>query len=391
MLLTIQSHISDGGFSRVYLAVVENSDKRVALKKAHITKYVKNSQLRHEAALLLHLRGHPSIPQVFAWGRSQYYEYLALEILGDSVSTVASNPDKPLTLANLVALICQMDLECRDQLDAIEHVHSRYITHADIKPGNFLFDQHSQDGRIRLIDFGLSIPNRDLVTLAHIPETEARSLRGTSRYASIPVHMHRICARRDDMESLAYTIVKLLRGSLPWHALDDHNAICRMKQAWSGPSLCAGYPSVFGEFVQYTRGIRFDEAPRYARWRAAFRSLVPSGSDSYVPTDATEPYVGKEFLKGDEGNLTGSGEDIRDAPHTDSSVGNSLPSSDDDWSPTSSWADPINIRNAHLVGDEQKAVRDSLEGFDEPPGRGTEFSSLSQRSAVQVVEVMEPL
>lgn len=40
--------------------------------------------------------------------------------------------------------------------------------------------------------------------------------RGTIRYASVHAHLGRIASRRDDMESLAYTLVFLLAGCLPW-------------------------------------------------------------------------------------------------------------------------------------------------------------------------------
>lgn len=39
------------------------------------------------------------------------------------------------------------------------------------------------------------------------------------RYASVHAHLGRIGSRRDDMESLAYTLVFLLRGRLPWQGL----------------------------------------------------------------------------------------------------------------------------------------------------------------------------
>ena len=40
--------------------------------------------------------------------------------------------------------------------------------------------------------------------------------RGTIRYASCHAHLGRTGSRRDDLESLAYTLIFLMRGRLPW-------------------------------------------------------------------------------------------------------------------------------------------------------------------------------
>ena len=40
--------------------------------------------------------------------------------------------------------------------------------------------------------------------------------RGTIRYASVHAHLGRAVSRRDDLESLAYTLLFLLDGELPW-------------------------------------------------------------------------------------------------------------------------------------------------------------------------------
>lgn len=83
----------------------ENSpQKLIALKKARTTKLVISPVLRHEACVLFKMRGkcvttaesfsapnsrmstdHSSIPKLYAWGKSKWYEYLAIELLGPCI------------------------------------------------------------------------------------------------------------------------------------------------------------------------------------------------------------------------------------------------------------------------------------------------------------------
>lgn len=49
--------------------------------------------------------------------------------------------------------------------------------------------------------------------------------RGTVRYASVHAHLGRTASRRDDLESLAYTLIFLHRGRLPWQGFQVHTLV----------------------------------------------------------------------------------------------------------------------------------------------------------------------
>ena len=55
--------------------------------------------------------------------------------------------------------------------------------------------------------------------------TRARAV-GTVRYASVANHERRALGRRDDLESLAYMLVYLRTGSLPWRKVERRRSPC---------------------------------------------------------------------------------------------------------------------------------------------------------------------
>lgn len=90
-----------------------------------------------------------------------------------------------------------------------------------------------------LIDFGLSVSYLDGDTGEHYKEnTNANynSVVGTALFASINAHMGQDLSRRDDIESLVYTLIYLCNGTLPWKNInikkkkERHQIIMYMKE-----------------------------------------------------------------------------------------------------------------------------------------------------------------
>jgi serine/threonine protein kinase len=94
--------------------------------------------------------------------------------------------------------------------------------------------------KIFLIDFGLSVPFVDDNDV-HLPQQEHNynTVVGTALFASINAHQGKNLSRRDDIESLVYTLIYLLTGKLPWKSInikkkrERHEIIMYMKEEMS--------------------------------------------------------------------------------------------------------------------------------------------------------------
>ncbi|KAI1792270.1 kinase-like domain-containing protein [Ganoderma leucocontextum] len=340
-----------------------------AMKKTPVTNHVRHPMLLHEACALVLLGEHPGIPKVVGWGRSQYFEYLVMERLGPNLEdTVNKIGATQLTQRNLVILICQM-------LVVVEHVHESGIVHCDLKPRNFVFGTGENTGRLHLIDFGLSRPWID-PTGQPFPEESNCGFRGTTQFASRNVHLRHTPSRRDDMESLAYIVVKLLMGTLPWADTRSDDELLSIIYAHTGSTLCQGYDDVFAQFVDYARSLQYEDTPRYQYWRCAFRQLIPGLSEdaSFDPDDASEPRVGvqKNFDRLRSENWPKPAKRTDSDPFLESVLGGdsrSLDGGRHGFIPNlgSTWSCGEAIRAGDLFGDEFAIVKANLEFIDAPP------------------------
>ena len=141
--------------------------------------------------------------------------------------------------------------------------------------------------QVFIVDYGLAKKYRDSRTRAHIPYREDKSLTGTARYASINAHLGIEQSRRDDMESLGYVFMYFLRGSLPWQGLkagnkkQKYDKISEKKMSTPVESLCKNFPAEFAMYLNYCRGLRFEEAPDYMYLRQLYRILCRTLNHTY--------------------------------------------------------------------------------------------------------------
>lgn len=80
------------------------SGRAVALKKSRCSLVIKKPHLRHESRILQLLQSHPAIPVIYGYAHLPHFEYMAMELLGPSVSKLQPDGTRisPKTVVSVV-------------------------------------------------------------------------------------------------------------------------------------------------------------------------------------------------------------------------------------------------------------------------------------------------
>lgn len=109
---------------------------------------------------------------------------------------------------------------------------------------------------------------------------------GTARYCSVNTHMTWEQSRRDDLESIGYILMYLLRGILPWQNIkavktDKYTLIGQRKKMIITEQLCHGFPVEFSTYLNLVKALDFEEEPKYSEYRHMFKALFDRLGYSY--------------------------------------------------------------------------------------------------------------
>jgi len=229
---------ASGSFSYVFRALDNKTLTEVAVKIENSSS-VKHSMLAREYTFYDLLSETEGIPKVIWFGEFRKRTALVLPYLGEELSAKLSLCKGTFTAstATLIAL---------DTLRILKSLHLKGVVHRDLKPENILTSRTGD--RIYLIDFRLVTFYIDPETGRRKVPVSSKSLAGTPRFASIAGHNGTSQAPKDDIESLLYLVLYLIKGRLPWQSLkgsrrEVYKEICTIKRTMAIEKICEGAPT----------------------------------------------------------------------------------------------------------------------------------------------------
>ena len=262
-------HLCKGAFCDIYAGINILTKEKVAIKVEERYKMDKN--LETECYFLFSLKG-LGIPKVISFGHNKEYDILVMPLLGKSLHEIQSTQNFNFEFKDICLMAIQM-------IERIQWVHSQKIIHRDIKPDNFLIGLDDPN-IIYLIDFGLSKKYRSSITGNHIKCTRIKKFVGSLRYASINALRLREQSRRDDLESIGYMLIYLIKGKLPWDNIKIDNKrtsylkFSQYKKNISPELLCNNLPEEFLDYIKYVRNLNFEDEPDYNYLKSLFQIML---------------------------------------------------------------------------------------------------------------------
>ena len=285
----ILGFLGAGGMGEVYKAHDNRLQRVIALKTLAAEKVADEDRKRRfliEAQAASKLN-HPNIVAIYDVSEENGVYFIAMEyVAGATLEQANTSHGLPLKYAMKYAA---------EIADAIVVAHSAGIIHRDLKPANIII---TDDGRVKLLDFGLAkliepaVPAADLETAAG--RTVPGIIMGTAAYMSPEQAEGRELDGRSDIFSFGLVLYEMLCGQRAFHGDSWISTLAAILHNEPRPlrDIKAAIPLSIEQHV--TRCLRKDPAQRFQTMlevRQALAEAVSSAVASQVVTKQEVPSI----------------------------------------------------------------------------------------------------
>lgn len=208
----IERMIGAGGMGEVYGATQLNLGRKVALKVLRPELAAQEgalSRFEREAKVAAQL-DHPNAVEIYDYGKSQGYVYLAMELLnGAPLRAFVDEHLPPLPLPRIVRIVSEV-------AGVLVKAHAIGLVHRDLKPDNVFLEPPVVPGaeeRVVVVDFGLAFIDGagDIGRL-----TREGQVTGTPDYLSPEQSLGRNVGPPSDLYALGCMLYEMLCGRVPF-------------------------------------------------------------------------------------------------------------------------------------------------------------------------------
>jgi serine/threonine protein kinase len=255
--------IGKGSFGNIY-SVIRLTDKSVFAMKVEKRTTGKKNYLNDEVSYLYNLQGF-GIPKLISCGKYKQYSVLIETLLGKSLQNIFVDDKRDCKLWEA----CFIGIEL---IDRLKWIHSNNFIYRDVRLDNILMGLEDQNV-VYIIDFGLCKKYKSSKTGKHIKKKYLGKFFGNFKFASLNVASGFEASRRDDLISLGYLLIFLVKKELPWpYEFKDSHHLCKdeylnyisLKKNHGNGELFKNVPDEFVDFVKYSINLRFEEDPDYS-------------------------------------------------------------------------------------------------------------------------------
>lgn len=274
--LALGELIGSGSFGNVHLVKHAHYKKKLAIKIAtqddEGVELDSRGFLFKEAKIMNELKDEPGFPRMKDYRSTTDLTYVVMNLLGPSVDNLFRSCCRKFSLKTGLLLMTQM-------LDRVESLHKHGLIHRDLKPDNFVIGSEDHPEALYLIDFGLAKVYRNQEG-RHISMKDRGTLIGNVRFSSVDAHEGREQSRKDDLYSLGYIFVYLVKGKLPWMEVKSLTSekrfeeVLECKKRTNIQDLCAGLPNPLVKYFEYLETLPFTEGPSYFYLKKLFTEYM---------------------------------------------------------------------------------------------------------------------